>query len=131
MADEFVVDTDVVSYMFRNDTRASAYESFFVNALPVISFMTLAELSLWSLQRNWGQARRDHMTAHLERYVVAFADEAVCIRWAEVSLSARRNGRPIQVADAWIAATAIELRLPLLTNNRNDFAGVDGLVLLG
>jgi len=30
----------------------------------------------------------------------------------------------IGVADAWIAATASMLSLPLVTNNRSDFAGV-------
>ena len=46
-----------------------------------------------------------------------------------VADTARRNGRPIQTADAWIAATAIALDVPLCTNNREDYAGVDALRL--
>jgi predicted nucleic acid-binding protein len=36
----------------------------------------------------------------------------------------------IHVADAWIAATAILLGVPLITNNHADYAGVNDLALL-
>lgn len=35
-----VVDTDVVSYLFKKDTRAALYESHLLSTLPAISFMT-------------------------------------------------------------------------------------------
>jgi predicted nucleic acid-binding protein len=44
--------------------------------------------------------------------------------------SARRNGRPIVAADAWIAATALYLGAPLITHNKTDFVGVDGLAVI-
>jgi predicted nucleic acid-binding protein len=43
---------------------------------------------------------------------------------------ARRQGRPIQTADAWIAATALHLGVPLVTHNPADYAGVSGLTVL-
>ena len=49
---------------------------------------------------------------------------------AIISDQSRRNGRPIQAADAWIAATAISLGIPLVTNNRSDFAGIGNLQML-
>lgn len=39
-----IVDTDVVSYLFKGDTRGDLYEPHLVGALTAISFMTLAEL---------------------------------------------------------------------------------------
>lgn len=92
--------------------------------------MTIAELDAWALQRGWGAARQERMAVFLERFTVVLVDRALCRTWAEVGTQARRNGRPIQAADAWIAATAIALGVPLITNNRDDFAGVDGLVIL-
>ena len=69
-----VVDTDVVSYLFKSDTRASLYRPHLDGQLPIISFMSLAELERWTLARGWG---------------------------------ARRAGKPILTADAWVAATAL------------------------
>jgi len=39
-----LLDTNVVSYFFRRDSRASAYESVIVGQERGIAFMTLAEL---------------------------------------------------------------------------------------
>jgi predicted nucleic acid-binding protein len=39
-----VVDTDVVSYLYKKDTRAALYEPHLEDAITVISFMTLAEM---------------------------------------------------------------------------------------
>jgi predicted nucleic acid-binding protein len=44
--------------------------------------------------------------------------------------SARRNGRPIATADAWVAATALHLGVALITHNKNHFIGVDGLTVI-
>jgi len=38
--------------------------------------------------------------------------------------------QPIQVADAWIAATALALDVPLVTHNAVDFEGIEGLEIL-
>jgi predicted nucleic acid-binding protein len=41
-----------------------------------------------------------------------------------------KKGRPIQTADAWIAASALHYQVPLITNNAGDYASIDGLELL-
>jgi hypothetical protein len=46
-----VVDTDVVSYLFKSDTRADLYRPHLDGHLPIISFMSLAELERWTLAR--------------------------------------------------------------------------------
>jgi tRNA(fMet)-specific endonuclease VapC len=130
MPDGCVVDTDVLSSLFRNDTRAEQYRPLLTGRILAISFMTVAELDRWTLQRNWGITRQRQLAAFLERFAVVLADRHLCRTWAEVSDGARRNGRTILTADAWIAATALALDVPLVTNNRDDYAGVDGLAVL-
>jgi predicted nucleic acid-binding protein len=125
-----VLDTDIVSYLFKRDTRAERYRRHLHDTVVVLSFMTVAELEQWALQRRWGQRRREELARFAERFPIHYADRLLCRLWAEVSVRARRNGRPIETADAWIAATALTLGVPLLTHNAADYAGVDGLTLL-
>jgi predicted nucleic acid-binding protein len=125
-----VVDTDVISMIFKGDTRALAYRPHLVSRLLGISFMTLAELERWSLERDWAQRRKQQLAEHLTRYVVLPVNRELCSKWAEVSFAAKRKGRPIQTADAWIAASALYYEVPLITNNRGDYSAVEGLVLL-
>jgi tRNA(fMet)-specific endonuclease VapC len=122
-----IVDTDVVSMLFRSDSRARKFRDYLTGCLLGISFMTLAELERWSLERNWGPVRKADLERNLERYTVLPVSRELCIRWAEVTFAAKRRGRPIQTADAWIAATAIHYEVPLITGNSSDYSMIDGL----
>lgn len=125
-----VVDTDVVSYQFKRDTRAPLYDAHLQGKTCVISFMTLAELDRWAVQRKWGAARRGRLDRHVQQFVIAYANRALCRWWAEAMDAARRSGRPIDGADAWIAATALAAGVPLVTHNAEDYAGVAGLTII-
>jgi tRNA(fMet)-specific endonuclease VapC len=124
------VDTDVLSYRFKGDSRAELYAQHLTDRFWIISFMTLAELKWWTLNRRWGRARRSQLADHLRQFQVYFADSDLCDRWAEVMNIARRRGRPIEVADAWIAATVLVLDVPLVTHNPRDLQGVTGLKIV-
>ena len=122
-----VVDTDVVSFLFKRDTRAHVYRPYLDGGVPTISFMTIAELDRWALARNWGEATYRRMQEYLLSFYVRLCDRDLCRIWAQVTDEARRAGRPIQCADAWVAAVAVQRGLPLITNNPDDYAGVSGL----
>jgi tRNA(fMet)-specific endonuclease VapC len=125
-----IVDTDVVSMLFKGDTLALAFLPHLTGRLLGISFMTLAELERWSLERSWGRMRRLELEQHLTRYAVLPVSRELCVKWAEVTFGAKRKGHPIQTADAWIAATALYYRVTLVTHNPDDYSVVGGLVLL-
>ena len=130
MISSVVVDTDVISFVFKGDTRAELYQPHLANKLLIVSFMTIAELDRWVLQRGWGEARRTKLEKFLHQYITSFSDRALCWKWAEAVLSSRRNGRPIRTADGWVAATALLHQIPLVTNNRSHYVGIDGLTLI-
>lgn len=70
------------------------------------------------------------MEEFLQDFWFSYCDRALCVRWAEATDSARRNGRPIETADAWIAATALSHGIPLVTHNPSHYLGVDGLTVI-
>jgi predicted nucleic acid-binding protein len=125
-----VVDTDVVSFLFKRDSRAELYKPHLTGKTLVISFMTVAELDRWPLERNWSPATRAAMELQLRKYVVHPYDRELCRKWAEVTHEANKKGRPIQCADAWVAATASLHGIPLVTHNRKDYGGVTTLSII-
>jgi len=51
---EVVVDTDVVSFIFKNHPFGSRYDPELTGRITLISFMTVAEIERWTLQRRCG-----------------------------------------------------------------------------
>jgi predicted nucleic acid-binding protein len=125
-----IVDTDVVSMLFKGDSRAHKYRAYITGRLLGVSFMTLAGLERLSLDRNWGTVRKAELEAHLTKYAILPATGELCSAWARVSWEGRKKGRPIKTADAWIAASALHYQVPLITNNASDYAMVSGLQVL-
>ena len=124
-----VLDTDVVSFLFKSDSRAQTYLPLLQDRQWFISFMTEAELEQWALLANWSGKRVDWLRLFLSRFVVVPSSHDLVLKWAEAMVAARRNGRRIEIADAWIAATALLYDVPLLTHNKTDYLGVPGLQL--
>lgn len=108
-----IVDTDVASFLFKEDTRADLYKPHLAGAIASISFMTLAELEQWAVLRNWGARRHAELLQFIKnRFIVIDSNAAICRKWAEVRGQVKRTGRKIETADAWIAATALLYGVP-------------------
>jgi len=122
-----VLDTDVVSFLFKRDTRAELYLPRLENREWLISFMTEAELEQWALLANWSTKRIEWLRLFLARFAIVPSSHALVLKWAEAMASARKSGRRIETADAWVAVTALLYDAPLLTNNKSDYLGVPGL----
>ncbi len=122
-----LLDTNVVSYLFKGDTRATAYAPLLQSQRLAISFMTVAELFEWAATRKWGQARRTRLEQTLATYVLIPVDVELCRHWGTLRAQQQAAGRTIAAQDAWIAATALRHQLPLVTHNPNHFQHVAGL----
>jgi predicted nucleic acid-binding protein len=101
-----VLDTDVVSFLFKSDSRAQAYLPHLRDRQWMISFMTEAELEQWAMLSNWHSKRTDWLRVFVGRFVIVPSSRDLIVKWAEVMVAARRAGRRLETADAWIAATA-------------------------
>ncbi len=125
-----VVDTDVVSFLFKSHSLAPAYRAILAGRPLAVSLFTLAEIEYGMEARNWGANRRDLMRRFLARFTTLLPDADTARVWAQIKNSCEKKGRPMTFADAWIAAAAVQINVPLATHNATDFEAVDGLVML-
>ena len=65
-----VLDTSVVSYIFKKDNRASYCQQEAQGRRALISFQTLEELWHGIYFGGWGHKRRHEHANHLNRYTV-------------------------------------------------------------
>ena len=96
----------------------------------MISFITVAETYRGAYKKNWGPRRMAELATHLRRFAVVPSSLQVCLSYAQISNRAEARGRPVATADAFIAACALSLNIPLLTNNVRHFEGIEGLTVL-
>ena len=62
---QIVVDTDVVSFLFKNHPIGLRYDPELAGRVALISFMTVAEVERWTIQYHWGEHRLRWLHLHL------------------------------------------------------------------
>ena len=128
---DIVADTDAVSFLFPGDSREHFYLPYALNHRCIISFMTVAELEFGVLRANWGEARRKSLTDFVRQHFIVFNQtDDLCSVWAKLRVEAEKKGRHLSSSDAWIAATAVLLDVPLLTHNHKDYESLESLKLI-
>ena len=121
-----VLDTSVVSIIFNQDSRAPFYESELKDVRSVVSFQTLEEVLFGAYRAAWGRRRWDELKRHLAQYEVIWPGEGLVDICAQLRNERRSVGKELNLADAWIAATARMLGCPLASDDR-DFDDIQGL----
>ena len=128
-----VIDTDVFSADLVPGSRlAERYAPLITGRLAFISFQTAAELRYGAMRRGWGQTRMLRMAAKIERVEVVHSGPELVAVYAQLRADCEAAGHALaqkaHTADRWIAATAIRLGLPLVSND-GIFRGAPGLQL--
>jgi len=125
-----VVDTDVASFIFKwHPEFAPRYVDIVRGSELTVSFMTLAEMRQGALEANWGRRKCDVLEAYLDDFSVLHSDSLLCSAWAAIRNESTRKGRQMG-SDEWIAATALALSVPPVTNNPKDYRHLDRLQLV-
>ena len=122
-----LLDTDVVSVLMKDDSRASSYASLIQGERLDATFMTAAELFQWAAVRKWGPQRVAALEQTLATYLIVPVDVGLCRLWGDIRAARRAAGLPIAPQDAWIAATALRHGLSLITHDPSDYAGLSGI----
>jgi predicted nucleic acid-binding protein len=115
-----VLDTDVASLSFRNrlPPRLAAR---LVGRQPLLSFVTVGELTKWTKLRHWGPRNTAMLDGWLSDKPVIPGSRSIAAIWGNLSATANQRGRPRPVNDTWIAACCLAYDLPLATLNLKDF----------
>lgn len=128
-----VIDTDVYGANIVPGSRLAAlYEPIIVARPAFISFQTAAELRYGALRRGWGQVRTRTLEARINQAETVHSGPELVLVYAQLRADCERVGHALgqrdHDADRWIAATALRLGLPLVSND-GIFAGAPGLTV--
>lgn len=123
---DFIADTSAVIGLLRRD---AAVERAINGKRFAITFVTLAELSLGVLKAarpNAAWARVREVIGNREMFHVSTMTPAI---YARLYFDLEQRGVMIPVNDIWIAALAIEARLPIVARDEH-FSRVAGLEVI-
>jgi tRNA(fMet)-specific endonuclease VapC len=133
MPDPILCDTTVVSILLKvskvHDDRKAEIEKGLSGKIPLISFVTVAELLYWARQKNWGQPRRDDLDRQLRRFGILDPTRTTAELWAEIKNDCRLAGHTMAQHDLWIAAAAKEYDVDVASGDET-FEKVPGLKLV-
>lgn len=125
-----MLDTNILSYIWKNDPLAQLYVPHIKGRTLVVSFVTVGELYFWAEDAGWGEKRIQQMESKLRNFIVVPSDHEIARCYGMVAKERKRQGRPISFHDAWIAACAIRHGLKLVTHNSRDFEGISNLSMI-
>jgi predicted nucleic acid-binding protein len=110
----FVDGDEVVGKVLRREARA---------AIPVI---VLGEFRYGIGGSRHRGEYEEWLVTHLSHFDVLPVTDETAIVYADLRVALKRSGRPIPANDAWIAALALQHRLPVLSRDAH-FDVVPGL----
>src|SRR5687768_392562 len=123
-----VLDTDVTSFLFDQDpVRSPRYKVHTAGRTGYLPFVVIGELLYRAEHRRWGPARRARLAEFLKDYIVVQSAPDIVENWARMRVDAQRRGHVMERQDAWVAAVALTLDLPLVTHNRDHFEPIPEL----
>ncbi|HEX9682397.1 MAG TPA: type II toxin-antitoxin system VapC family toxin [Acidimicrobiales bacterium] len=113
---------------------AQEHRALDVDSLPdelAVSIITIGELRAGVLVATTVEARDRRLgtlTTAMQLDPVP-VDETIAAEWARLRVLLRDSGQRMPVNDSWIAATAVALAVPVVTQD-DDFPDVEGLSIM-
>lgn len=131
---KLVVDTGVFSAALSRRSRPDLEPAVarLVGNQLFVAVQTVAELRYGALVAGWADRRRARLEAAIVAITVLPVTDELLHGVARLRYACRAQGHPladrVHHADLWIAATAIDAEMPLITAD-SVFRDVPGLVL--
>jgi tRNA(fMet)-specific endonuclease VapC len=125
-----LLDTNICIYIARRHPATAARR--FARAAPGslgISIITWGELCFGAAKSSDPSSAHSLLEQFSRAVEVLSLPAAAGLHYGEVRAALQRAGTPIGNNDLWIAAHALALSVPLVSNNRREFERVPGLKL--
>jgi predicted nucleic acid-binding protein len=119
-----ILDTNALSAFA--DGEASVGEVLRRQARAAIPVIVLGEFRYGIAQSRHRSTYEAWLQSQLDGFHVLAVTEETAVSYAQLRIALKRSGRPIPANDAWIAALAIQHRLPILSRDQH-FDAVPGL----
>ena len=126
---ELVADGTVVSYMFRRRALGNAYTQLIGDCPTGITLLGVSESRQGVVYGNWGDPKVAALDAFLSRFFILEANAEIANICGGLLARCKQIGRAVSWPDAWAAATALWLDVPLVIHDR-DVEKVPGLRVL-
>ena len=126
---ELVLDTDVASFIHNRSERGLAYLKLIAGSCAGITVLSIAEFRAGVVKKNWGPRKIESLHDFLTRFLLIEASSEIANISGAVYACCARVGRALSWPDAWAAATALWLDVPLVAHDW-DFEGIPGLQIL-
>jgi tRNA(fMet)-specific endonuclease VapC len=132
--DAILLDTTVASMLHprkKGHPLRARYETHMAGKILALSFQSVAELWSWAVERNWGDRQKAGMENLLRKFLVIPYDFELAKVWANINAQCKKQGRRLEAGDAWIVATAVHRRIPLLTHDLDHVGlALEGLIVI-
>lgn len=92
-----------------------------------LSVVTLFELYVGALLSANKESKFEDIEKLLNWFFVVSINKDVMFIAAKIHVDLRKRGLMVEIQDVLIAASAISLNMPLLTNNKKHFQNIGGL----
>jgi len=119
-----ILDTNALSAFA--DGAAGVGEVLRRQARAAVPVIVLGEFRYGFAQSRHRADYEEWLEAQLSEFDILTVTEQTAVTYAALRVSLKRSGRPIPANDAWIAALALQHRLPILSRAAH-FDAVPGL----
>jgi tRNA(fMet)-specific endonuclease VapC len=110
-----ILDTNALSAFVDGD--AAVGEVLRQQARACIPVIVLGEFRYGVAQSRHRSTYEQWLKTHLEHFEVLPVDGETAVSYAAVRVALKQRGTPIPANDAWIAALAVQHRLPVLSRD--------------
>jgi len=119
----YLLDTNALIAILNGDTSIlHAFQGVEV----VLSIISVGELFHGAEKSGRVQANLTKVESFIAKRTILFCDVETARYYGRIRTRLQRKGRPITLNDIWIAATAMQYDLTVITND-SDFQNVDDL----